>query len=64
MARAKAKAVHMANIVDYQLFDAVKRETRDFILAVVDDKWVLEFHESINFYTAVVLSEPLDHLKK
>ena len=40
LARAKAKAIHTAKILDYQFFAAAKRETGDFIIAVVDDTWV------------------------
>ena len=64
MARSKGEAVHTANIADYQIFAAAKRETRDFILAIVDDTWVRKLREPITFYTAVEPSEILDHLQK
>ena len=35
--RSKAKAVHTAKIADYPLFVAAERETRNFILAVIED---------------------------
>ena len=38
--RAKAKAVQMAKIADYQLFAAAKHKTHDFILAIIEDTWV------------------------
>ena len=37
---AKAEAVHMVKITDYLIFSKAKRETREFILAVVDNIWV------------------------
>ena len=54
--QAKAKAIHMAKIVYYLLFDAVESETRDFILAVVEDTWVRKLREIVTFYTAVAPS--------
>ena len=37
---AKAVLVYTVKIADYQLFAAVKSETRYFILVVVEDNWV------------------------
>ena len=59
----KAEAVHTAKIVDYLIFAATKRETRDFIPTVVEDTWVRELCESVMFYTAVETSKLIDHLQ-
>ena len=56
LVQAKAKAVH------YFLFAAAKRETRDFVLAFIEDIWVCELQEPITFYTAVSPYELLAHL--
>ena len=63
LVRAKAEAVHTAKIVDYQLFAAAKRETRDFIPAVIKDTWVCELCDPVTLYTAVSLSGLLSHLQ-
>ena len=63
VACAKPEAAHKANIADCQLFASAKHETRDFILAVVDDKWVHKLCDPVTFYTAVLSLELLDHLK-
>ena len=64
VAWSKAKAIHTAKIVDYQLFAAVKHETCNFILTVVYNKWVCRLRELITFYTAVAPLYLLDHLQK
>ena len=43
----------MAKISDYQLFAAAERETREFILAVVDETWVRKLCDPVTLYTAV-----------
>ena len=53
----------MAEIVDYQLFAATKRETLYFILAVVGDTWLCKFREPVTFYTDMKPSELLNLLK-
>ena len=58
----KAEAVHMAKISDYLLFATSKCETRDFILAVIEDTWVRQLHEPGKFYTTVAPSELLNQL--
>ena len=60
--RAKAEAVNTSIIADSLLFAASKRETRDFILTVVENTWVRKLHGSVTFYTAVAPYELLDHL--
>ena len=53
----------MAKIADYLLFAAAERETRDFILTVVEDIWFRKFREPIMFYTTISPSNILAHLK-
>ena len=60
---AKAESVHTAKISDDLLFAADKRETCNFILAFVDNRWVWELCEPVTFYTAVSLYELLYHLQ-
>ena len=57
----KAEAIHTTKITDYLLFISAKRETRDFILAVVEDTWVCELREPIKFYTDMAPFVLLDH---
>ena len=54
----------MEKNVDCQLFAADERETRGFILLVLEDTWVRELCEPVAFYTAVAPSEILNHLQK
>ena len=61
--QAKAEAVHTSKIADYQFFATAKRETRDFILAVIEDTWVRELREPVTLYTAVSPSGLLSHLQ-
>ena len=61
---SKDKFIHTAKIAVYQLIAAAKRETRDFILAAVDDKWVCKLCEPVTFYTVMAPSELLGHLQK
>ena len=60
---AKSEAVHTAKTTEYQLFSATKRETRDFILAAIEDTWVRKLREPITLYTAVSPSKQLSHLQ-
>ena len=60
---AKAEAVHTAKTTDYHIFAAAERETRYFILAAVEDTWVLELRDPVKLYTAVSPSELLSHLQ-
>ena len=61
--RAKAKSIHTAKIAYYLIFATAKRETRDFILAVVDNTWVRKLREPVTLYTDVAPSKLLDHLQ-
>ena len=63
MFQAKAEAVHTAKITDYQVFSAAERETRYFILAVIEDTWVRKFREPVTLYTAVSPSGLLARLQ-
>ena len=60
--RAKAKSIHTSKIAYYLLFATAKRETRDFILAVVDNTWVRKLRNPVRFYTATAPLEILDHM--
>ena len=61
--RFKAEVVHAAKITDYELFAAAERETRNFILAVVEDTWVRKLREPVMLYTAISPYEILAHLQ-
>ena len=61
--QAKAEAVHKEIIADYLLFATTERETRDFILAVIEDTWVRKLREPITFYITVSPFELISHLQ-
>ena len=44
---AKAEAVHMTKITDYQIFAAAESETQYFILAAMEDTWVRELRDPV-----------------
>ena len=61
--RVRRKAAHTAKKEDYRLFSDDERETRKFILAVIEDTWVRELRDPDLFYTAVNPRTFLDHLQ-
>ena len=51
--RVRREAAHTAKKEDCRLFAAAKLESRNFILAFVEDTWVRELRDPDLFYTAV-----------
>ena len=51
--RVRHEALHTSKKEDNRLFAAVEHESSKFILAVVEDMWVLKLHDPDLFYTAV-----------
>ena len=60
---SQLRGVHTSKIADYQLLAATKRETRNFILAVIEDTWVRKLREPVTLYTAISPSWLLVHLQ-
>ena len=52
--RARAENLHKARLADYANYVAAERNTRDFILRVVEDTWVRELRDANTFYTRVL----------
>ena len=61
--RARAENLHKARLADYANYVAAERNTRDFILRVVEDTWVRELRDANTFYTRVLAFALLDHLQ-
>ena len=59
----RREAAHTAKKEYYRLFAAAERESRKFILTVVEDTWVRELREPDLFYTAVKPQYLLKHLQ-
>ena len=62
--RAKAEAKHRAKRADKGLYDAAKRETRQLLIAKVEDTWIRELKNETTFYTKVSPQEILEHLQE
>ena len=51
--RAKAEAIHRANITEWDSFEAAEREARIFIINTFDKAWCSEMFKPVNFYAQV-----------
>ena len=60
--RVRREAAHTAK-KNYGLFPATERESRKFILTVVEDMWVRELRDPDLFYTAFKPKDLLEHLQ-
>lgn len=60
---ARMEAEHKARRADYKIYETAKRESQQFILAVVEDTWVRELKSSSTFYARVKAKDLLDHLQ-
>ena len=61
--RVRREAAHTSKKKDYRLFAAVERESRKFVLDIVEDTWVRELRAPDLFYTAVNPRALLSHLQ-
>lgn len=61
--QARMEAEHRVKRADYKTYTMAERETKDFILAVVEDTWVRELKDSSTFYSLVTARELLKHLQ-
>ena len=61
--RARTEAAHKAKRADCATYETARRETAQFILAIVDDNWVRELRNTDTLYTNVTPRALLDHLQ-
>ncbi len=60
--RAQLEAAHKAKIADWEAYECAMRETREFIISVVEDTWIHELRDQITFYATVTPRALLAHL--
>ena len=56
--RAQSEAAHKSKRADRATFETVRRETTQFVLAVITDTWVHELRYSDSLYTEVTPKDP------
>ena len=61
--RARLEAAHKARRADHATYDTVRRETTQFVLAVVADTWVRKLRDPETIYTEVEPWDLLAHLQ-
>ena len=61
--RARLEAAHKARRADRATYDTARRETTQFVLAVVADTWVREIRDPETIYTEVDPRDLLAHLQ-
>ena len=61
--RARLEAAHKARRADRATYDTMRRETTQFVLAVVADTWVRELRDPETIYTEVDPQDLLAHLQ-
>ena len=61
---ARTEAVHKAKRADRATYETARRETAQFIFAVVEDTWVRELQDTETLYTNVAPKELLAHLQE
>ena len=57
------EAAHKSNRADRATYETARRETAQFILAIVDDTWVRELRDTETLYTEVAPKALLSHLQ-
>ena len=60
---ARLEAAHKAKHTDLATFETTRRETTQFVLAVVADTWVRELRDTDSLYTKVISEELFAHLQ-
>ena len=61
--RARTEAAHKAKRTNRATYKTARRETVQFILAVVDNTWVRELRDTETLYTKVAPKALLSHLQ-
>ena len=61
--RARLEAAHKAKRSDRATFETARKETTQFVLAVVADTWVRELQDTDSLYTVVGLKDLFSHLQ-
>ena len=61
--RAQSDLAHKEKCADRTTFDTARKETTQFMLAVVANTWVHEIRESDYLYTKVATKELFSHLQ-
>ena len=59
----RLEEAHKANLANRATFETARRETTQFVLAVVADTWVRELRDSNSLYTEVGPKELFSHLQ-
>ena len=59
---ARTKAAHKAKRADRVTYETARRETTQFVLAVVADTWVRELRDTETIYKKVAPKDLLSHL--
>ena len=60
---ARTEATHKAKCDDHGTYETARRETAQFILAIIEDTWVRELRDTATFYTDVSPKALLTHLQ-
>ena len=61
--RAILEVAHKAKHADCTIFESARRETTQFVLAIVTDTWVREIRDTDSLYTEVGPEELFVHLQ-
>ena len=61
---ARTEATHKAKCDDHGTYETARRETAQFILAIIEDTWVQELRDPETFYTNVTSKALLSHLQE
>ena len=61
--RARLEAAHKAKCADRATFETARRETTQFVVAVVADIWVRELRDTDSLYSKVGLEDLFSHLQ-
>ena len=59
----RTEAVHKAKRTNLATYETARRETTQFVLAVVADTWVRELQDTETIYTDVAPKDLLAHLQ-
>ena len=61
--RAILEVAHKAKHADCTIFESARRETTQFVLAIVTDTWVREIRDTDSLYTEVSPEDHFAHLQ-
>ena len=60
---AHTEAAHKAKRADHAIYETSRRDTTQFVLAVVADTWVRELQDTEMIYTEVTLKDLLSNIQ-